>query len=499
MLTELLNSTSCLKKQAPTKKLEVTAEIAKIAEEMNKAESSLKSFVKQAWHVVEPATPFVDGYHIDVICKHLEAVTNGQIQNLVINMPPRHMKSLLVSVFWPCWVWLHNPYSKWLFLSYVQTLSTRDSLKCRRLIQSLWYQARWSDKFTITSDQNQKMRFENDKTGYRLSTSIDGAATGEGGNYVVVDDAHNVKEAESETKRIGVLRVWDEVLPTRVNNPKKDSFVVVMQRVHEKDLTGHILAKENGYILLCLPARYEVNRKPKIPVTPIGFKDRRKIDGEPLWKGMYGNKELKDLENTLGAYATAGQLQQRPSPREGGMFDITNFRFAERIGNTVRGIRYWDKAGTKDAGCYTCGVLMYKMADDTFLIADVVRGQWEAPERERRIKQAAQLDGKRITVWVEQEGGSGGKESVQSTVKNLVGFNARADKVTGAKEVRAEPYSAQVEIGNVYILNNESTKRWVNKFLDEHGLFPMGEFKDQVDASAGAFNKLNFGSRAGVI
>ena len=218
MLAELLNSTNCSKRQVPTKKLEVTEEIIKIAGEMTEAESLFKSFVKQAWHIVEPGTEFIPGYHIDVICEHLEALYKLIIQNLLINIPPRHMKSLLVSVFFPCWVWLNDPYSKFLCSSYAQDLSTRDSLKCRRLIQSLWFQSRWLEKFTITSDQNQKTRFENDKSGYRLSTSVDGLATGEGGDYVIVDDPHNVKQAESETKRLAVLKWWDETMSTRINN-----------------------------------------------------------------------------------------------------------------------------------------------------------------------------------------------------------------------------------------------------------------------------------------
>jgi predicted phage terminase large subunit-like protein len=495
VLTELLNSTNC-SKLTQAEELTFTEEIAKVAGEMAIAEKSFKQFVKQAWHIIEPGVPFIDGYHIDVICEHLEAVYKLQIQNLIINIPPRHMKSLLVSVFFPAWVWLNDPYSKWLCSSYGQDLSTRDSLKCRRLIQSLWYQSRWSDKYTITSDQNQKTRFENDKTGYRLSTSVDGVATGEGGDYVVVDDAHNVKQAESETKRLAVLKWWDEVMSTRINNPKTGRFIIVMQRVHEKDLTGHVLAKENSdYVHLCLPARYEVDREPKILETSIGFKDKRTKDGDPLWPDMYDDKELKKLEDKLGSYAAAGQLQQRPSPREGGMFNVTDFKIVDKIGKVVRGVRYWDKAGTEGGGCYTAGVLVYKLEDGSYLIADVVRGQWEAPERERRIKQMTILDGKSITQWVEQEGGSGGKESAQATIKNLAGYTARADRVTGSKIVRAEPYSAQVAIGNVKVLN----RPWTNTFLDEHGLFPMGGFKDQVDSASGAFNKLASGVVAGVM
>ena len=148
----------------------------------------LAEFVRQAWGVVEPSTPFVPGWHIDAIIEHLEAVSHGQIRNLLINVPPRHMKSLLVSVFWPAWEWIRWPERRWLYSSYAATLSIRDSVKCRRLIESPWYQSGWGDRFALTSDQNTKGRFDNSRSGYRLSTSVGGAATGEGGDRVVCDD-----------------------------------------------------------------------------------------------------------------------------------------------------------------------------------------------------------------------------------------------------------------------------------------------------------------------
>ena len=192
----------------------------------------LREFVRQAWAVVEPATPFVPGWHIDAIVEHLDAVSRRQIRNLLINVPPRHMKSLLVSVFWPAWEWIRWPERRWLYSSYAASLSIRDSIKCRRLLESPWYQERWADRFALTSDQNTKGRFENSRTGYRLATSVGGAATGEGGDRIVCDDPHNVQEAESDPIRKGTLDWWDVVMSTRVNDPRSAAKVVVMQRCH---------------------------------------------------------------------------------------------------------------------------------------------------------------------------------------------------------------------------------------------------------------------------
>src|SRR6266568_5860674 len=165
-----------------------------------KARLSFKAFVMQAWPVLEPSTEFVGGIHVDAICLHLQAVTEGQIAHLIINVPPGHAKSLLTSVFWPAWAWINHPESRWLFSSYREPLATRDSVRCRRLIESGWYQQRWGDRYQLAGDQNQKQRFENDRTGYRVVVPIS-SGTGERGDYVVVDDPHSVDQAESDGAR----------------------------------------------------------------------------------------------------------------------------------------------------------------------------------------------------------------------------------------------------------------------------------------------------------
>ena len=303
-----------------------------------------------------------------------------------------------------------------------------------------------------------------------------------------VDDPHNVVEGESETVRKGVLEWWDFAMSTRLNDPKTGAYVIIMQRLHEEDLTGHILSKNSNWTHLCLPARYE---KESRTVSPLDFKDPRKEIDEPLWPERYGDKELSEIEKDLGPYGAAGQLQQRPSPRSGNMFPAQNFQVVKAINKSIHSleasVRSWDKAGTKDAGAYTAGVLMHKMKDGSFVVGDVKRGQWSAGQREAVIKQTAQLDGADVTIWVEQEPGSGGKESAESSVSNLSGFSAFADRVTGDKVTRADPYSAQVEISNVKLLAGD----WNREFIREHELFPNGKYKDQVDAAASAFNHLN--------
>jgi predicted phage terminase large subunit-like protein len=454
------------------------------------AKTCLREFIEQAWRVVEPRS-FVPGWHIDLICDHLEAVFKGEIKRLLINIPPRHMKSLSVSVLWPAWCWLSDPGIRFLAASYAHSLSIRDSVKCRRLVQSEFYarlRRKFQPDFLLTGDVNNKIRFENNMGGVRIAASVEGALTGEGGDIIIVDDPHNVVEGESATQRQAVLEWWDYSMSTRLNNQKTGAYVVIMQRVHEDDLTGHLLAQSRGHWEhLCLPARYEGR---KLVSTSLKKEDQRNEINQPLWPAQFGDAELLDLESQLGSYGSAGQLQQRPSPREGGMFRVRNLlrnRMLEIDKRMISSsIRYWDKAGSAGAGCYSAGVLIHELTDHTFLVADVVAGQWGALEREERIKATASMDGRSVRIWIEQEPGSGGKESAESTIRNLAGYIVKADRVTGDKVSRAEPFAAQVESGNVFVMD----RPWTKDYIDELELFPNGKYKDKADASAGAFNKL---------
>lgn len=465
---------------------------------------SLREFVDGAWPILEPTTQLRPNWHIDAICEHLEAVTRQEILRLVINVPFRSMKSLGVAVFWPAWVWTFQPSFRWLFSSYAQQLSTRDSVKCRRIIQSQWYQDRWGKGFSLTSDQNVKTRFENDRTGYRIATSVDGAATGEGGDAVVVDDPVNYREAESDQQRTAANDWWDLAMGGRLNDPDTSARVIIMQRLHQHDLTGHVMAKERGYEHLMIPMRYESERK---CVTVLGWSDPRKTEGELMWPGHFTEKAVRSLESSLGPYGTAGQLQQRPTARKGGQYERAWFSIIStvpRAVNTLR-VRFWDKAGTEGGGAYTAGVLMgLRPGDGKVWVEDVVRGQWGAGNRENVILQTAQLDAQRygtneggvlvpnkmaVLNVLEQEPGSGGKADAENTVRNLAGYRVEAEVAAGkgSKEVRADPLAGAAKNGDVHIIEGP----WNEEFLAEmEAAGPGAAYVDQRDAAAGAYNRL---------
>lgn len=454
--------------------------------EKDLAEKSLLEFAALSFHFLEPSSrKFVRGWSLGAICEHLEAVTRKEITKLLINVPPGCMKSMMTRVFWPAWEWgpQNLPATRSIGASYADSLALRDNLRMRRLVNSPWYRSLWGDRFRITDDQNAKVKFENDKTGWMLATSVRGVGTGERGDRFVIDDPHNVKQGESKAIREETIMWFSEVVPTRLNDDDS-AQVVIMQRVHEEDVSGYILAQGLGFEHLCLPMRYE-----KQFCTSTRFTDPRRNEGELLWPQRFGPAKVKDLEKTLGTYAAAGQLQQQPVPRSGGLFKRDNFVIVDSIpGRVVKSVRYWDKAGSDGSGAYTAGVRIDRLnvnGDIYYLVRDVIRGQWSSGKREARMKLVAEADGKAVKVWIEQEPGSGGKDSVRASVANLDGFSAFADRVTGDKETRADPYAAQVEIGRVLILRGP----WNAEFIDEHVKFPRGKYKDQVDAASGAYTK----------
>ncbi len=317
-------------------------------------EESLYEFMVAAWKYVDP-NPFVHGWPLEAVAEHLQAVCDGDIRRLIINIPPRCSKSSMTSVAFPAWVWAQRhdsptsgPGVQFLTASFAQQLSLRDSVKTRRLLDSPWYQSLWGERFALTSDQNTKGRFDNNKGGTRLSTSVGSALTGEGGNCIIVDDPNAAQEAFSEATIHTTIEWWDSALSTRLNNAKSGAFIVIQQRLAEDDLTGHILSKDVGdWTHLCLPMKYEWTRH---SVSITGWNDPRGCDddGEPLvlvdangrriprdsaaqneltnkregtllWPERFGPKEIDLLERQLGPFAAAGQLQQRPEPAGGGV------------------------------------------------------------------------------------------------------------------------------------------------------------------------------------
>lgn len=451
---------------------------------------SLSGFVKEAWSVLEPTQPYIHGWHIDAICAHLEAITKGTFlalglsNRLLVNIPPGTMKSLLVSVFWPAWEWgpMAMPGMRFLTSSYSESYVKRDSRRMRDLVSSDWYQSLWPEIKLVRSGE---ASFANDKTGFREGVPFS-SMTGGRGDRVIIDDPHSTETAESPAERERTTRIFRESVTSRLNDPEKSAIIVIMQRLHEDDVSGQIIKLGLGYQHVMLPMTFEKERRCK---TAIGFADPRTYDGELLFPERFPQPVLDRDQKALTLYAVAGQYQQRPVPREGGLFKREWFAdklLASAQAGTVW-VRHWDLAATKSVtAARTAGVKLGRQPDGSFVVGHVAKTQEEGHAVRQLISFTAEIDGDEVHISLPQDPGQAGKVQAQDFVKMLAGYRVTAQPETGDKVTRAEPFSSQCEAGNVYLVKGD----WNESYLDELCMFPGGSFKDQVDASSGAFGKL---------
>jgi predicted phage terminase large subunit-like protein len=468
-------------------------------------ETSLLTFVEQAWPTVEPARQFKNNWHIGAVCEHLQALKARQIKNLLINQPPATSKSLVASVLFPAWCWTLDAWMRFLCLSYDQSLSTRDNLRMRTVVDSPWYQSWWPVR--LRQDQNTKTRYDTTAGGWRIGTSMTGRILGEHPHGKIVDDPHNPRKAvltELELKQ--ATDTWDYGLSTR--GATLDAWtILLMQRLHEHDLSGHVLANSReDFVHLCLPMRYEPpvwvdlgagqrELRPRMSPTPLGWQDPRTAPGELLWPTEWSEEKVEaTVRQHLGTWGESGQFQQRPAPAGGLMFQREWFSVTDTVpADVVAWVRSWDVAGTVGGhGARTAGAKMGRTRDGRFVIADMVKGRWSEADVERIMRQTAQLDGAEVPIREEQEPGSAGKAVVQARARSLAGYAYRGVPSTGDKITRARPLATQAEAGFVVLVesNGSNGGGWVREFLDEITIFPAGALKDQVDAAAGALNML---------
>lgn len=419
-------------------------------------------------------------------------MSRGDIKRLILNVPPRHMKSLTCNVFWPSWDWIANPGRHFLFASYRSGLSERDNERARRLVMSDWYlrHAHPNGDALMPGSVARVDDWTNRYHGRRLVASIGRGATGDGGDIVVIDDPISADDARSAKALENVIFWWEESIRSRLNDPANGAFVIIMQRLHEADLTGHILATETGWDHLCLPARYEPDHPFGIR-SSIGFVDPRSEPGELLWADRMGEEGYNQIAPE-GTYADAGQNQQRPAPREGGLFQRSDFTILDTCPPIKRWVRGWDLAGSID-GDWTAGVRMGERADGEGVVIAHVRRLRQRPGKVEAAVYAAtendQLFAPTKAVLPKDPGQAGVAQ--KRTYSNLLRrFPIGFETPSMDKEARAAPFAAQAELGRVYLLRGA----WNEPFINELCLFPRGKWDDQVDAAATAYNELAGGA-----
>ena len=452
--------------------------------EKSACSESLSTFLKRSWDELDPGEPYQHNWHMDAICEHLQAVADGQLTRLLINVPPGTSKSSATCVYFPAWLWGPGGKAHWRVISssFSQDNALRDTRKTRLLVESDWFQERWP--LQMARDQNAKGYFENTEKGFRQASAVTGI-TGKRGNIIVWDDPLNPESANSDVERTTANRIFAETLTTRLIDPATSSIIIVMQRLHEQDVSGHILENDLGYEHLCLPMEFEPERK---CYTSIGFEDPRTEDGELLHPDRFPDWVIERDKKALGSYAYAGQNQQRPTPRGGGLFKTHWFEVVEAAPNDCKWVRGWDFAATRlTTAAWTRGVLIGRSrSTKNFYVKDVVGVQGTPGEVKQLLKMTAVLDGREVYGSIPQDPGQAGKAQVADMIAELAGYNYTSSTETGDKITRAEPVAAQAEAGNVKIVKGT----WNQEFLDELSSFPTGKFADQVDALSRGFGYL---------
>ncbi len=435
--------------------------------------NDLSSFIAKTFHTVDPSTPYLPNWHIEAIAEYLTAAARGDIQRLIINMPPRSLKSVCVSVAWPAWMLGRNPATRVMAASYSQTLSLRHSLDCRLVMMEPWYR-RLFPKTHIITGQNEKAKFVTTERGFRFATSVGGTATGEGGDVLIIDDPHNPSQIMSTLWRQQAIDWFQQSFMSRLNNKHKGVVVLVMQRLHKEDLSGYLLAQQPGnWEHLCLPA---IAEQP-IAVHFGNFLKERPA-GDMLHPGREGIQLLERAKQELGSYAFAAQYQQQPVSKEQGMLrPVWIKRYTEPPHTPESIVLSWDtaiKAGDKN-DYSVCTV--WAVVNDGYYLLDLIRQRTEYPELKHLAHNLAEKwQPHAILIEDKASGQSLLQDLRRESAYPLIPIMPKADKVT-----RFASVTPLFEAGRVFFPTRQP---WLVDLEMELLGFPTISHDDQVDSIA---------------
>lgn len=416
--------------------------------------------------------------HHKLVCDALMRVYSGECKRLIINIPPRYSKTELVNNF-VSWTTGKAPDSEFILTSYSSQLASNNSWQIRETVLHPAYREIFP-AVTLRSDSAAKHEWRTSQGGIVYAAGAGGTITGYGagkhrsgfGGAIIIDDPHKADEARSDVIRQGVIEWFQNTLESRKNNPEDTPIILIMQRLHEKDLAGWLIEGGNGeeWEVVSLPALRE--------------------DGTALWPEKHTVDRLRMMQQAA-PYTFAGQYQQRPSPPEGNIFKPDRIEVVDAIPEGTRFVRGWDFAASieeigKDPD-YTVGGKLGVTPSGRWIIADVVRLRGGPETVEAALINTAKRDGSGVRVRIPQDPGQAGKSQAANFTKLLAGFGVTAKPVSGDKITRAEPFAAQVNVGNVMMLRAE----WNDPLIAEMRVFPNGAHDDQVDALSDAFDELN--------
>ena len=431
--------------------------------------NDLSSFIQKSFQTANPGIKYLHNWHIDLIAEYLVACEKGEINRLIINIPPRMMKSLSVSVAWPAWLLGHNPSRRIIAASYSNGLSIKHSQDCRLIITSDWYK-RLFPWMEITADQNEKSKFVTTHRGMRLATSVGGTLTGEGGNFLIVDDPHNPVDIHSETIRKSTLDWFGQTFASRLDDKKRGVFVVVMQRLHQNDLSGFLLST-GGWEHLSIPAVAE-----KKIIIKFGKFNKIREQNELLHEEREGDQQIKAAKKELGSFAFAAQYQQNPVPASGGMIKPEWIKhYNAKPANLERITQSWDTAIKSSAGSDYSVCTTWGETENSFYLLDLVKLRAEFPELKRNVILAAEKWSPATILIEDKASGQSLLQDLRRETKlPLIAIMPHKDKVT-----RMAAVSSLIEAGRVSF---PSRAAWLADLETELFQFPASPHDDQVDS-----------------
>jgi len=448
----------------------------------------LYPFVIRSFETINPGTPFLNNWHIQYICEYIEAAFKGDIgRNLIINVPPRNLKSIICTVAFPAWALGSDPSEQIMAASYSSKLSTKHSVDCRLIMESGWYRVLYPET-RIANDQNEKSKYQTTKRGHRIATSVGGTATGEGGNILILDDPMNPKEALSDTERDGVNTWIDQTWSSRMNS-KDGMNLIIMQRLHEDDPTGHVLAEELDYQHIVVPE--EATSETRLISFPVSKIKMKRDLGELLHEERFDSKYIDLQKRKLGSYGYAGQYQQNPVPAEGGMFKENWWQYYDSLPIVPDEVlQSWDMTFKKtEDGSFVVGQVWLRKGANKYLV-DQVRDRMDFPETVREFIRLTNRYPEALRKLVEDKAnGSAIIDSLRDRISGIIPV-----RVEESKPARAAAYAIEVEAGNIYLPDPviyPEKKQMVEEFIEEHSRCPKGKYWDQIDSASQAIKHMS--------
>ncbi len=454
------------------------------------AKRKLSYFVKFAWRIIEPETPLIWNWHLDAVCDHVQAFLEKRLdkRNLIINVPPGSMKSTIISVMSPAWMWLHNPSWRGLFFSGNESVGLRDSMKCRDIIESEWYQQTFQPTWKFEKDQNAKGHYRNTASGFRKAQSAGSRVTGDRASDIFCDDPLDAAEAFSKPARDSIITWWTQAASNRLNDLRTGGRCIIMQRLHEEDLTGYVLKYEpDDWERLIIRQEYELNSDK----TSLGWSDPRTVEGSLFFPERFPNDVIAIEKRRLGSYGYAGQHQQRPSASEGGLFKRADWSYYKPLEPKELGITQiiqgWDtafKTGEENdySACITIGV-----SQNRYYILDLWKQKVEYPELKRTV--VNQFEKWKPSLVLIEDKASG--QSLIQELRRDTRIAIHPYKVDRDKIARANSVTPIHEAKLCYLPENTP---WVSDFIESLSAFPTAPHDDDVDAFV---MTLNYASRGG--